>query len=210
MIDEMRLVVQFAVGLVFLLSVSSKLMNPREFARGVKEYQILPAYLTSSVALLLIPLEAFLAVSHLTGWLLKFAVPAGLLTLASFATAVSVNLRRGRALRCYCFDSGETISVLTLVRLILLVAGEVLLLTDPSLFMMSRLVYPHQISSLSQIGLGLFWAVFFLVAGFWLLSVSDMMELLRSCRTCGGEVPTNSGSAQRQPNRHSNSSPPLE
>lgn len=197
MIDEMRLIVQLAVGMVFVLSVSGKLMNPREFARGVAEYEILPSPVAYSFALLLIPLEGFLAASHLTGWLLEFAVPVGLLTFVSFATAVSINLRRGASLPCHCFGSGETISGRTLARLILLVGGEVLLLTDPNLFTMSRLVYPDRISTLSQIGLGLFWAVFFLVTVSWLLSVTDLRELIRSCRNCGArEVPTNNGPKQ--------------
>ena len=189
-IDKTRLVVQLAIGLVFLLSAPGKLLNPRGFARGVSEYQVLPESLGYRVGLFLIPLEVFLAVSHLSGWLLAFAVPLGLAMLASFATAVAVNLKRGRVLPCYCFGGhgGETISGHTLGRLLLLFASELLLLADPSLFMASQVIYPDRIASLLGFGLALFWAMFLLVAGFWLLSATDVIELLSPCRTCGARA----------------------
>jgi hypothetical protein len=204
MIDETRLVVQLAIGLIFLLSAPGKLLNPSGFARGVMEYQVLPESLAYGVGLLLIPLEVFLAVSHLTGWLLAFAVPIGLAMLASFATAVAVNLRRGRVLPCYCFGGygGETIAGGTLARLLLLFAGELLLLADPSLFMTGQLVYPDRITSFSELGLTLFWAMFLLVVGFWFLSVTDVIKLSRPCRTCGARAAgADSRSAQLAPDK---------
>jgi hypothetical protein len=181
MIDEARLVAQLAIGLVFLLSASAKLLNPAGFARGVVEYQVLPESLAYIAGLLLIPLEVFLAVSHLSGWMLAFAVPAGLGALVAFAAAVAINLRRGRALPCYCFggEGGETISARALARLLLLLACELFVLTDPALFGRSQLVYPGRLASFSELGLALFWATFLLVAALWVLSVTDVIELLR-------------------------------
>src|SRR5262245_20272080 len=70
--NRMTLVVQLAVGLVFLLSAAGKIMTPRDFARGVVEYQVLPDRLSYLVGLLLIPTEILLAAVHLTGMLLPF------------------------------------------------------------------------------------------------------------------------------------------
>jgi hypothetical protein len=192
-IDEARLVVQLALGLVFLLSASGKLLNPAGFARGVAEYKVLPATLAYIAGLLLIPLEIYLAASHLTGWTLAVAVPAGLVTLASFAAAVAVNLKQGRALPCYCFggQGGEIISGRTLVRLFFLLSGELLLLADPDLFSASKLVYPGRAASISEFGAALFWAMFLLVAGLWLLSLTDLIELFRPSRSSTARADSN-------------------
>jgi Methylamine utilisation protein MauE len=185
MIDEMRLVMQLAIGIVFLLSTPSKLVDPRGFARGVTSHQVLPKSVAYGVGLLLIPLEIFLAVSHLSGWLLSVAVPIGLVTIGSFATAVAINLKRGRILPCYCFGSLETISGRTLARSLLLFVGEFLLLVDPSLFNTSQVIYPKRIAGFSALCLALFWATFVLVAGSWLLRMTSVVELFRPWVTCG-------------------------
>jgi len=190
MVDETRLVSQLAIGVVFLLSASGKLWHPVGFARGVADYRILPESLAFVVGLLLIPVELFLAVSHLSGWLLAFAVPLGLAMLACFAIAVAVNLKRDRVLPCHCFGGagGETVSGRTLARLLLLIACELFVLADPALFGAGRLVYPGRVASISEFELALFWATFILVAGSWLLSAPDVSALLRPCRTCGAQA----------------------
>jgi hypothetical protein len=184
---EVRLVVQLALGAVFLLSTGGKLRDPLGFARAVAEYRLLPRWLAYGLALLLIPMEGLLAVSHLTGFLLALAVPAGLVMLTIFAAVVQLTLRRGSVLPCYCFGSegGETMSRRTLARLRLLVGGEALLLADPALFIANRLVYPEQVTTAPEIGFALLWAALLLVAGLWLLSMNDVVELLRPCATCG-------------------------
>ena len=42
MFAEMLLVVQLALGTVFVLSAAGKLRDPKSFARGVVDYRILP------------------------------------------------------------------------------------------------------------------------------------------------------------------------
>jgi len=181
MFAEMLLVVQLALGTVFVLSAAGKLRDPKSFARGVVDYRILPPPLAYSLGFLLIGLEAWLAIAHLTGWLLAVAVPVGLGTLASFAAAVGVNLGRGRALPCYCFGarSGETISLRTMARVLFLVGAELLLLGEPSLFASSQIVYPGRIASLSQLGLAFFWATFTLVVISWLLNSPEVRDVVK-------------------------------
>ncbi len=190
MFVEIRLVVQLALGLVFLLSTASKIFDPKGFLHGVADYEILPRSLAYLVALLVIPLEGWLAVAHLTGWLLTVAVPIGLGTLTIFAAAVGVNLRRGRALPCYCFGAfdGETISVRTLARLFLLSLCEVLLFAEHRSSTTGRLLYSPQVFDFQKFGFLLLLAVFLLVAGSWILSFPDLVILLRPRKTSRSQM----------------------
>jgi hypothetical protein len=184
MIAEIRLVAQLALGIVFALSAVGKLRDPTGFTRGVADYQILPVWLAHPVGFLIIGLEVCLAIAHLTGWLVADAAPLGFGMLMSFGVAVGVNLRRGRALPCHCFGSqnGESISARTLGRLVLLLACELLVLSDPSLFVSNQLIYPGRFVSISQLALAFFWATFLLMVGSWILSVRDLMDLFRRAK----------------------------
>lgn len=180
--DETRLVVQLAIGMVFLFSTPGKLMDLKGFARGLGEYRIVPESLVAFVAMTVIVAEIFLAVSHLTGWLLRIAVPVGLVILLIFSMAVAVNLKRGQELRCYCFGASdrEMISGRTLARLLLLLAGEVILITDANLFTANRIIRLDGIDSVAHFSLALFWAAFLLVVGGWLLNAGDAAKILRT------------------------------
>jgi hypothetical protein len=193
--DETLLVVQIAIGLVFFLSATGKLLNPARFAAGVAEYRILPESLAFIVGLLVIPLEIFLGISHLSGWLLSFAVPIGLAMLASFMIAVATNLKRGRVLPCYCFGGGEgeMISGLTLVRLVLLFAAELLVLAGSGWSGTVKLTYPDRVAGFAELGMVFFWATFILVVAVWLLSIADVIALLRGFSIFRGRA----GSAKR-------------
>lgn len=177
-LEAVRLVARLALGLVFLLSTLGKLRRPAAFLRGVAEYEILPAPLAYVFGALLIPVEAFLAVAHLTGWGLRVAVPLGIAVLLTFATAVGINLGRNRDLLCHCFDSlgGERISARSLAQLGLLLAAEALLLSGPAL-------RPFGGGDLALAGV---WAVFSLLAGLWLLRADEVFQLFRRyrCKTC--------------------------
>lgn len=118
-------------------------------------------------------MESFLAVSHVTGYLLELGLMGGLGLIAAFAVAVGANLRRGRALPCYCLGGGgSTISGATLVRLALLASGEAFLLK------MYQPIYPAGMSP-SQLGFSLFWSILLLVAGLWLFAVEDVVRLMK-------------------------------
>lgn len=190
MLDEMRLIVQLAIGIVFLLSASSKVLHPITFARGVSEYKLLPNSLGFLFGLLLIPVEISLGISHLIGWLLPYLAPLALVTLLSFAVAVSVNVMRGRPVPCYCFggQKGEQVSRRTLARLGLLIAGELFVLVDPALFAADRLTYPQRSGDLAQLSTILICAVFLLIAGTWVLTVPDVVDLFRPCPSCKAQL----------------------
>ena len=182
--NQMALVVQLAIGLVFLLSVRGKLMNPRGFARGVMEYQILPDRISYLAGLLLIPTEILLAATHLSGWLLAFGVLLGIVVVACFTAGVALNLRRGRLLPCHCFgdSKGDVISGRTLARLILLMVGELLLLAKVAFSRANNPVNLDQFRDVSELGSAFLSAVFLLVFGNWLLNAADVVNLLRPWR----------------------------
>lgn len=120
---------QISLGIVFLLSVLPKLRRPLAFARSVIGYEILPDKAASAFALILIPVEAFLAVAFLTGWLTDIALPLAAVMLLMFLVAVGMNLRRDRRVPCGCFgDASERISPRTLARLLLLLIVVLLLI----------------------------------------------------------------------------------
>jgi hypothetical protein len=181
MMPKILLVVQLVIGFVLLFSSLGKWRDPVGFARGVGDYDVLPDRLAVIFGLLLVPLETAIAVSHLTGWWISATVPLGLAMFGSFALAVAINLRRGRSLPCYCFGdaTGETISVQTLARLLLLIGGEGLLLLSLRTSGTARLVY-QQLVTFQEFGFALFWTALLIMAMIWLLGLADLFELLRS------------------------------
>lgn len=182
--SRMTLVVQLAVGLVFLLSVKGKLLNPHGFARGVMGYQVLPDRVSYLGGLLLIPTEFFIAATHLTGWSLSFGVLLGVVTLACFTAGVAVNLKRGRLLPCHCFGDSkrDVISGRTLARLVLLTAGESLLLADVAFSRTNNPVSLDLVRDVSEFSSAFLSALFLLVFGNWLIYASDVAKLLQPWR----------------------------
>jgi len=182
-LGHLRLVIQLAVGCVFLISTVSKLRRPAAFQIGVAEYRILPASVVPAFAFVLIGLEAFVAITHLGGWGLTFAAPVGVGLLLTFAAAVTINLVRNRDLACHCLGGGDRISPRSLVQLALLVAGEVLVWSG------ARIAAPtttQQVATPGDLLLALVWAFVVLVVGLWLLRADEVVQLFRSrgCKTC--------------------------
>jgi Methylamine utilisation protein MauE len=175
MLAELCFAVQLAIGLVFLTSAAGKLSDPKGFARGVADYQIVPKSMTGTVSLMIVACEIWLSVTHLTVFANTINFVLGLGTLSTFAFAVTVNLARGRALPCHCFGGGgDTISTRTLARLALLASGEIFLIVTKQFRH-----YPEQITRPPDVFLALFWAVLLILAGLWFLSLGDVFELLR-------------------------------
>lgn len=177
---------QLCLGIVFLLSVLPKLRYPLVFAQSVVEYKVLPAKVAQAFGLALIPLEAFLAIAFLTGWLTDFALPLGTVLLLLFLVAVGINLKRGRKISCGCFgNASEQISPRTLTRLLLLL-GIVLLLAafrstgDASLPNLGTLIADG--STLTYLWLMAFLAAFLILLGTWILSLPEMIFLARQVR----------------------------
>ncbi|MER3424957.1 MAG: hypothetical protein C4293_18755 [Nitrospiraceae bacterium] len=179
-------VIRMAVGLVFLVSVLSKLRDLRGFLKGIIAYQVLPSRLAVIYGLLLLPLEGFVAVSLLSRWELQLGTVVAIVLLLSFAAAVALNLRWGRDLPCYCFGSRSTeqVSARSLVRIGLLIVGATSVLVGE----LSHLPIQVEIFSWeANLWKGTL-ALFTLIVGMWLLTLPDLRSLWHR-----GEGGTSSG-----------------
>jgi len=96
---------RFALVILFLSAGLAKLSAPEEFARAVRNYDLLPTRFVGIVATWLPRLEVAAALLLALGVFttLTAAVLAGL--LLAFTAAVAVNLLRGREIDCGCFGS---------------------------------------------------------------------------------------------------------
>lgn len=173
---ELRILSQFGIGIIFLLSSAGKLVNFGGFRRAIEEYKFVPKSLIGAVGFIVILFEGVLAITHLTGRLLIVMLPAAILMLTSFAVAVAVNLVKGRKIPCYCFGDGdELISAGTLTRVLIILSGEVLLLKA------HEVLFPERIS-LPMLGLGLFWVIFALLVSLWIFKIANVIDLVRPLR----------------------------
>lgn len=106
------------------------------FVVGVESYDVLPSFLARAVGWLLPWLELGLAAMLLAGVALPLAGALASLLLFSFIIAVSINLRRGRMIACYCHGVADTrtISGGTIARHGVLLALMVPLVLSPFTF----------------------------------------------------------------------------
>ena len=180
-VDAARLIAQLALGGVFLASTVGKLRSPAAFVRGVAEYGILPAPLAHALGILLIPVEAFLALAYLGGWQLTAALPLGVAALLVFALAVAITLVRNRDIRCHCFGSlaDQRVSGRSLAQLALLVAVALFVWSGGG-------ASGWPMAESTDAVLALTWALLLLLASVWLLRADEVVQLFRRrrCKTC--------------------------
>jgi hypothetical protein len=174
---------QLGLGAVFLASVVPKLRHPRAATSTVREYRLVPLAVANVAAYALIAVESFLAVALLLGVLVTIALPVAAAMLLAFLAAVGINLRRGRQIPCGCFGNPqEQISTRTVVRLLVLLAGFMLLAAFVASGVrvvrvdvlisqgLAGLTYALQIASL---------AAFLGLATLWLLHLPELLVVLR-------------------------------
>ncbi|MGI8589094.1 MAG: MauE/DoxX family redox-associated membrane protein [Chloroflexia bacterium] len=185
-VNDFALATRFSLGIVFLFSALPKLRHPLVFARNVVAYEILPAKVANVFAFMLIPLEAFLAIAFFTGWLTDLALPVATAVLMSFLIAVGINLRRGRKISCGCFENAsERISNRTLVRLLLLLSGvllSVVLRNIGGSALPSFGAVTVDASVAVNLLLSALLAVCIILVGMWILSLPELVFLVRHLR----------------------------
>ncbi len=101
--------VQIALGLIFIVAATSKVMDPPAFAKAVWNYKLLPLWALHPVALTLPWLELFCGVALCLGSWVRAA--AGWITglLLVFTLALGINLARRHPVDCGCFTQGEPV-----------------------------------------------------------------------------------------------------
>lgn len=177
---------QLAIGFVFLVAAVSKLRRPRSFSGLIRDYNIVPSAVVVPTSTLIVAVEFFLAVALVTGAVLPVALPLAVATLVVFAVAVSVNLRRGRLVRCGCFgDDDERISGRSVARL-----GEMLLAAIVLMVANALGVAAVTVDDLASAGFGAVTylseiapvAAFLVLVGLWMLHLPELSSLVRMRR----------------------------
>ena len=96
--------VQLALGTLFLVAAWPKIADPPSFAHMIYNYRILPGGLINLSALILPWVEIVAGLALVIGfWKRPARWIIGLL-LVTFMIAISINLARGNAIDCGCFD----------------------------------------------------------------------------------------------------------
>jgi hypothetical protein len=176
-----RQVAQLAMGAVFAVAATAKLARPVGFARGVVDYRVIPDRLAFALGLFLIPLELFVAVTHLTGYWVTVGAPLSLVLLAGFIFAVAVNIKRGRGIACHCFggEDSEAISPQLLVRLGIMFLAEGALVVRLDLFY-DGVSHPISMSLNTQGASLIGWVVFTVIVSAWSVRTPELFTLLSS------------------------------
>ncbi len=137
---SVRLFVRLLRGILLLIGGVGKLSHPRQFQRGIQNYQVVPSMLEKRLMLTTVLSVGIPLAELLTGlglisglWLVPAAVLAMGLFIV-FCLAMSINLVRGRRdLSCHCGGAigNHLISWWLVGRNSLLIIGLVLMLVTP-------------------------------------------------------------------------------
>ena len=98
---------QIALGVFFIVAALPKIADPPSFAHMVYNYRLLPGPLVNLASLTMPWAELLMGVALVCGlWRRTAASLVGAL-LVVFIIAISVNLLRGNAIDCGCFDVAD-------------------------------------------------------------------------------------------------------
>ena len=104
-INTMYHAARIFLGLVFLYASIDKIMHPADFARIVRNYQILPDSLINITAVVLPWIEVFLGICLICNVWMPGAVLTGNIFMVVYTLAKSFNLARGLDISCGCFST---------------------------------------------------------------------------------------------------------
>ncbi len=96
--------VQIALGIIFIVAAIEKIGDPPSFAHAIYNYRILPGALINISALILPWVELLAGLALVIGVWTRAARTIVALMLVVFIVAISINLLRGNAIDCGCFD----------------------------------------------------------------------------------------------------------
>ncbi len=98
---------QIALGVFFIVAALPKTADPPSFAHMVYNYRLLPGPLVNPAALTMPWAELLMGIALICGiWRRTAASLVGAL-LVVFIVAISINLLRGNAIDCGCFDVAD-------------------------------------------------------------------------------------------------------
>lgn len=95
---------QIAVGALFVAAALPKVVDPPAFAQMIYNYRIVPGFAVNAAALVMPWVELLAGAALILGiWRRSSATIIGAL-LVVFIIAIGINLARGHAVNCGCFD----------------------------------------------------------------------------------------------------------
>jgi len=96
--------VQIALGLFFVIAALPKIVDPPSFAHMIYNYKIVPPFALNLMALVMPWIELLSGLALILGiWRGTARTIIGAM-LFTFIVAISINLARGNAIDCGCFD----------------------------------------------------------------------------------------------------------
>jgi uncharacterized membrane protein YphA (DoxX/SURF4 family) len=97
--------VQIALGAIFVVAALPKIADPPSFAHMIYNYRILPAGLINIAAITMPWIEILCGLALILGIWTKPARTIITAMLVVFMIAITINLARGNAIDCGCFDT---------------------------------------------------------------------------------------------------------
>ena len=96
--------VQLALGVIFVVAALPKIADPPSFAHMIYNYKIIPWALINPMALVMPWIELLCGLALILGIWKDTARAIIAAMLLVFIVAISINLVRGNAIDCGCFD----------------------------------------------------------------------------------------------------------
>jgi uncharacterized membrane protein YphA (DoxX/SURF4 family) len=96
--------VQLALGVFFVAAALPKIVDPPSFAHMVYNYRIMPGGVINLMALVMPWIELLCGLALILGIWTAAARSIIAAMLLTFIAAISINLARGNAIDCGCFD----------------------------------------------------------------------------------------------------------
>ena len=96
--------VQLALGAIFIIAAIPKIADPPSFAHMIYNYRILPAGLINISSLVMPWVELLCGIALVLGVWRRAALSIITILLLVFIVAISINLARGNAIDCGCFN----------------------------------------------------------------------------------------------------------
>jgi uncharacterized membrane protein YphA (DoxX/SURF4 family) len=96
--------VQIALGVIFVVAALPKIADPPSFAHMIYNYKLLPWSVINLAALVMPWIELLCGLALILGIWKETATAIIAAMLLMFIAAISINLARGNAIDCGCFD----------------------------------------------------------------------------------------------------------
>jgi len=96
---------RFILGSIFIYAGIYKIINPENFARTIKNYELIPTFLIETITYMIPWLELILGIMIITGLLLREASFFSTVLLVTFLIVIIISKFKGNLNDCGCFPN---------------------------------------------------------------------------------------------------------